>query len=206
MLRDNNFLSFYFGIVEKRVPNLSTLVGFLLLRVNIRVPAFRHSNEMDVRLMGVCTLLNMCCFMCTVCYMFRDISGSLSSLASPEVSNIPGLVIDSGTKMSDIVLAHQENYIWIGNHWIPPSGVLSYSANQSRAIWGSRNALFVGDSVCRQDWATMHAILTADDVTTGALNRHINLNKVRSPLEHCSLRNFSNTSFYSAHGIGPAGI
>ena len=51
----------------------------------------------------------------------------------------------------------------------------------------------------------MHAILTADDVTTGALNRHINLNKVRVT-DRCSLRNFSNTSSYSAHGIEPAGI
>ena len=52
-----------------------------------------------------------------------------------------------------------QNYTWVGNHWVPPSGIPMYSAADMRALFGRYNVLFIGDSTMRRSYATLYAIL-----------------------------------------------
>jgi len=55
------------------------------------------------------------------------------------------------------------DYSWIGNHWIPPSGVPTFTPSQMLEYFQQRNVLFIGDSTGRRAYATMFAMMNATD-------------------------------------------
>ena len=57
------------------------------------------------------------------------------------------------------------NYTWIGNHWIPPPGVPTFSADQMLEYYQNRNVLFIGDSTGRRAYTTLFAIMNSTDRT-----------------------------------------
>lgn len=56
------------------------------------------------------------------------------------------------------------NYIWMGNHWIPPVGVPTYRPEDYRNYFRHRNVLFVGDSLARRFYGTLYGIINASNL------------------------------------------
>ena len=56
-------------------------------------------------------------------------------------------------------------YSWVGNQWIPPPGVPTYSPSDLLHYFQNRNVLFIGDSTARRAWATAYAMMNATDLT-----------------------------------------
>jgi len=61
-------------------------------------------------------------------------------------------------------LSSSNNYTWIGNHWVPPPGVPTFTALQIRTFFQKINVLFIGDSTGRRSYNTMFALINAQDV------------------------------------------
>uniref|UniRef100_A0A7S3PY00 Uncharacterized protein n=1 Tax=Chaetoceros debilis TaxID=122233 RepID=A0A7S3PY00_9STRA len=84
-------------------------------------------------------------------------------------------------------------YSWIGNHWIPPIGVSTYTPSDFLTYFRSRNTLFVGDSTNRRFYNTIFALMNATDFANIQLESldHWTINdrgKWHHPLEgNCSL-------------------
>lgn len=72
-----------------------------------------------------------------------------------------------------------QSYSWIGNHWIPENGIPTYGARDMTAVFRKHNTLWLGDSTARQDFATLHAIVSAapSHVSLSALRAKIDVNK-----------------------------
>jgi hypothetical protein len=99
---------------------------------------------------------------------------------------------------SILQIKNDMTYSWIGNHWIPPLGVPTYTAEDMNNFFQKENVLWIGDSTGRRAYATMFAIMNAtspSDLTLNDLNgpHIIDVNK-RSIQEICSNRNFANTT------------
>ena len=104
--------------------------------------------------------------------------------------------------------ATTQDYSWIGNHWIPAAGVSTYDAKEMATLFRRHNTLWLGDSTCRQDFATLFNIInwkqkkntttssSSSDmvhISQSALDLNINVNKGKVT-EICTQRDFSNTS------------
>jgi hypothetical protein len=90
---------------------------------------------------------------------------------------------------------HGGNYSWIGNHWIPPLGVPTYTAEDMRNVFRKENSLWIGDSTARRSYATMFAIMNASnpsDIAVLDLDGPSKLFGKRG--EICSNRDFGNES------------
>jgi hypothetical protein len=61
--------------------------------------------------------------------------------------------------------SNSNNYSWVGNFWIPPKGIPTYSPTDLLEYFSNRNVLFIGDSTARRAWATAYAMMNATDRT-----------------------------------------
>ena len=59
--------------------------------------------------------------------------------------------------------SNSSDYVWLGNHWIPPAGVPTFTPSQILEYFQKRNVLFVGDSTCRRSYATLFGLMNATD-------------------------------------------
>ncbi len=131
-----------------------------------------------------------------------DISASRANLnlmqaATPAVpaamDNINGPFVGANTTdkedKEDEVETHEE-YYWVGNHWIPPKGVPTYTPLDFLKYFQNRNVLFIGDSTGRRAYATLYAMMeSAMDIHTPATATHSNGNNDSSNRrEHHNLR------------------
>ena len=41
---------------------------------------------------------------------------------------------------------NSSDYTWVGNHWLPPPGVPTFTPRQLKAYYSQRNVLVIGDS------------------------------------------------------------
>jgi hypothetical protein len=82
------------------------------------------------------------------------------------------------------------DYNWIGNNWVPPTGVPRYTPADIRNLLRKENVLFLGDSTARQDYFTLFNLMNATDdhdITHTQLNQGINVNKSHKT-EYCTSR------------------
>jgi len=94
---------------------------------------------------------------------------------SSSLSTVP---ISVPTKKVTNILS--KDYAWVGNRWIPPSGVQYFSPNDIQLIFKSENTLWMGDSTSRQDYHTMYSMMNAENIQNilvEELNRNINKGK-----------------------------
>ena len=59
---------------------------------------------------------------------------------------------------------NSSDYKWLGNHWIAPPGVPTFTPRQIRAYFKKRNVLVIGDSTSRRFYATLFGMFNADDL------------------------------------------
>jgi hypothetical protein len=134
---------------------------------------------------------------------FRKFNHILDSIdeESSLVSNHPMLQnIDDAIRMARRQdTTNATDYHWLGEYWVPPTGVPTYSLDDIREEFRKRNVLFVGDSTMRRAYGTIFAILntTNDDLTVRELDdvSVVDINKGnKSDLELCgpTERNFEN--------------
>ena len=69
------------------------------------------------------------------------------------------------------------DYTWIGNHWIPPEGVPTYTSKQIQDYFATRNTLWLGDSTCRRAFLTAHGIINGHHDDTDTVNDDKDLDK-----------------------------
>jgi len=86
---------------------------------------------------------------------------------------------------------NSSDYKWLGNHWIVPPGVPTFTPRQIRAYFKKRNVLVIGDSTSRRFYATLFGILTADDLDNVRLDevnngKLLNENKGRKNRSMCT--------------------
>ena len=132
-------------------------------------------------------------------------SFSSQSLFAYYNDNGAGVSSSSGAAADMIKAAIDDNanYSWVGNQWIPPQGIPVYDPDAAYKIWTQHSVLWIGDSTCRQDWATMWAILNAGHhvykdekvVSIADLNQEININKGVVQVPKCTLRDTSSPIF-----------
>lgn len=85
------------------------------------------------------------------------------------------------------------NYTWVGNQWIPPKGVPTYSPTELLEYFSTRNVLFIGDSTSRRVWATAYALMNATDRTNiprNDLDSHAVVDfhkRTKPPFRQCQL-------------------
>ena len=99
------------------------------------------------------------------------------------------------------------NYTRIGNHWFPPSGIEQLSLERLQYIFLKENTSWRGASTARQDYHTMHAILSSNSVNVDVieLEQHINKGKRSRTLCHeryCPLRNWCDILVVSGQVFG----
>ena len=98
------------------------------------------------------------------------------------------------------LLSSSNNYTWIGNHWVPPPGVPTFTVLQMRTYFQNRNVLFIGDSTGRRSYNTLFALINAedfDDIDVASVERGIDVTKM-SPYFICPQedRALYNSTFY----------
>ena len=59
---------------------------------------------------------------------------------------------------------NSSDYKWLGNHWIAPPGVPTFTPRQIRAYFKKRNVLVIGDSTSRRFYATLFGMFHTDDL------------------------------------------
>ncbi|KAG7365390.1 hypothetical protein IV203_038593 [Nitzschia inconspicua] len=95
-----------------------------------------------------------------------------------------------GAHECSAVRERDSSYSWIGDTWIPPTGVPRFTPNDMRKVLQQENTVFVGDSTARQDYFTMYNLMNDDDfrdITYEQLDHGINVNK-NAKVENCTLR------------------
>jgi hypothetical protein len=99
------------------------------------------------------------------------------------------------------LLSSSNNYTWIGNHWVPPPGVPTFTVLQMRTYFQNRNVLFIGDSTGRRSYNTLFALINAedfDDIDVASVERGIDVTKSLRTLSaprkiaHCTILLFIN--------------
>jgi len=98
------------------------------------------------------------------------------------------------------LLSSSNNYTWIGNHWVPPPGVPTFTVLQMRTYFQNRNVLFIGDSTGRRSYNTLFALINAedvDDIDVASVERGIDATK-KFPYVICPQedRALYNSTFY----------
>mmetsp|Transcript_20732 Transcript_20732/g.31110 ORF Transcript_20732/g.31110 Transcript_20732/m.31110 type:complete len:419 (-) Transcript_20732:32-1288(-) len=76
------------------------------------------------------------------------------------LQSMPGMVVPS---IDLLAKSNTSDYSWVGDHWIPPPGVPTYSPTDLLRYFRKRNVLFIGDSTSRRVWATAYAMMNATD-------------------------------------------
>ena len=59
---------------------------------------------------------------------------------------------------------NSSDYTWVGNHWMPPPGVPTFTPRQLKEYYSQRNVLIIGDSTSRRVHATLYAMMNATDL------------------------------------------
>ena len=59
---------------------------------------------------------------------------------------------------------NSSQYTWVGNHWMPPPGVPTFTARQLKAYYSQRNILVIGDSTSRRLYTTLFDLINANDL------------------------------------------
>jgi hypothetical protein len=62
------------------------------------------------------------------------------------------------------ILPNSSQYTWMGNHFIPPKGVPTYSPADYLSYFSRRNTLFIGDSTARRAYGTLFAAMTSNNL------------------------------------------
>jgi hypothetical protein len=65
--------------------------------------------------------------------------------------------------LNSIKSTNSSDYSWVGNNFVPPSGVPVFTPSQIKNYFQNRNVLFLGDSTNRRFHGTMKALINADD-------------------------------------------
>jgi hypothetical protein len=65
--------------------------------------------------------------------------------------------------LNSIKSTNSSDYSWVGNNFVPPSGVPVFTPSQIKVYFQNRNVLFLGDSTNRRVWGTIRALINADD-------------------------------------------
>jgi len=76
--------------------------------------------------------------------------------------------------------SNSSEYTWIGNNWIPPKGVPTFSTRDIKAYFQNKNVLVIGDSTSRRFYGTLFSILNAtdvDDILVNDINAETMLNE-----------------------------
>ena len=55
-------------------------------------------------------------------------------------------------------------YTWVGQHWMPPSGVPTFTPQELKSYYSQRNVLILGDSTGRRLYTTLYDIMNATDL------------------------------------------
>jgi hypothetical protein len=61
------------------------------------------------------------------------------------------------------ILPNSSQYTWMGNYFIPPKGVPTYSPADYLSYFTRRNTLFIGDSTVRRTYGTLFAAMTSNN-------------------------------------------
>lgn len=56
-------------------------------------------------------------------------------------------------------------FSWVGNQWIPPKGVPTYTPKQMLEYFVNKNTLIIGDSTGRRFYTTLFAMMTSPDIS-----------------------------------------
>ena len=59
---------------------------------------------------------------------------------------------------------NSSDYKWVGNQWVPPSGVPVFTSSQIKKYFSKRNVLVIGDSTSRRMHVTMLGLMGAADL------------------------------------------
>ena len=87
-----------------------------------------------------------------------------------------------------IVQTSLSNYSWVGNHWIPPVHVPTFSARQMRQFFQRYDVLSIGDSMGRRSYVSMYNVINAEDIDNVPerdIELNINMNKKNPDEELC---------------------
>lgn len=79
---------------------------------------------------------------------------------------------------------------WVGEQWHPSSNVHLFTPREMRLLLSRENTLWIGDSTARQDYVTMHNLMSASnwrDIPLVEVQDGINVNKERIT-EPCLLK------------------
>jgi len=63
-----------------------------------------------------------------------------------------------------ILNTNSSDYIWVGNHWMPPPGVPTFTPRQLKEYYSRRNILVLGDSTGRRMYTTLYKVMQAADL------------------------------------------
>ncbi len=58
---------------------------------------------------------------------------------------------------------NSSQYIWAGNHFVPPEGVPTFSPSNFASYFKGRNTLFIGDSTGRRAYGTLFGMINSTD-------------------------------------------
>ena len=101
---------------------------------------------------------------------------------------------ENNKKHSDpLVLSDSSDYTWMGNLFVPPKGVPTFSPTEYLSYFSQRNTLFVGDSTGRRAYGTLFGIMTSsdsDNILPKELDskKVIDFNKGRKFQERCMVK------------------
>ena len=87
-----------------------------------------------------------------------------------------------------IVQTSLSNYSWVGNHWIPPVHVPTFSARQMRQFFQRHDLLSIGDSMGRRAYVSMYNVMNAEDIDNVPerdIELNIDVNKKNPDEELC---------------------
>ena len=72
-----------------------------------------------------------------------------------------------------ILNTNSSDYIWVGNHWMPPPGVPTFTPRQLKEYYSRRDILVLGDSTGRRMYTTLYKVMQAanlEDMTIGKID------------------------------------
>ena len=59
---------------------------------------------------------------------------------------------------------NSSQYTWVGNHWVAPTGVPTFTPRQLKAYYSQRNVLVIGDSTSRRMYTHLRFIMNATNL------------------------------------------
>ena len=141
--------------------------------VNIRSRLFKD------KAIGICTLV----FLLSCISYESDIHAALKANYTHTFGEVPvasagSSYYDFGTtnlhilerlqmnqyEAASIMKSNSSEYTWLGNSFIGPRGVPTFTPKQIKAYFEGRDVLFLGDSTSRRLFNTINGIITAEDL------------------------------------------